>query len=71
MHMATATLLSLPSHARPQRTRKPQRSTTLVPKEKVENMLREIAFVLHATRRISQEIREAKTAGERLTGGHA
>jgi hypothetical protein len=62
--MATATLQSRFHHNRTHRTLKTQRSTTLVPKAKVEDMLREIAFVLHATRRISQEIREEKTRPE-------
>jgi hypothetical protein len=39
---------------------KAQRSSTLVPKAKVEEMLRKIAFVLHATRRISQEIQQVR-----------
>lgn len=33
-------------------------ATALVPKAKVQEMLREIAFVLHATRRISREMME-------------
>lgn len=33
-------------------------ATALVPKAKVQEMLREIAFVLHTTRRISREMME-------------
>ena len=35
--------------------------TSLVPEAKVKNMLRDIAFVLQVSRRLSQEIGESKT----------
>lgn len=41
-----------------------RRATALVPKAKVQEMLREIAFVLHATRRISRDVRESKSGTE-------
>jgi hypothetical protein len=57
--MATATLQPRSPHTCTRRNRKCRTSTSVAPKEQVESMLREIAFVLHATRRISQEIRDA------------
>jgi hypothetical protein len=57
----------------PQRTSQPakakvspisQRPATLVPEAKVKEMLRDIAFVLHVTHRLSREIREPKTCAE-------
>ena len=53
-----------PLHAHPEENRRARGSTTLVPEAKVQDMLLEIAFVLHATRRISNEIREAKADAE-------
>jgi len=48
-----------PLHTRPQGHLRARHSTPLVPKAKVQEMLREIAFVLHATRRISTSKLEA------------
>jgi hypothetical protein len=62
--LMAATTLHRPQHNRKPRVSRPDRSTTLVPRARVEEMLREIAFVLHATRRISQEIREAAAQPE-------
>ena len=42
--------------------------TPLVPEAKVKEMLREIAFVLQVTRRLSKEIREPKTCAEAVEG---
>jgi hypothetical protein len=50
----------------PVRTRRP---TALVPKARVQEMLREIAFVLHATRRISREIIESMPIAEERPDG--
>jgi hypothetical protein len=40
----------------------------LVPEAKVKEMLRDIAFVLHVTRRLSNEIREPKPCAEAIEG---
>ncbi|OAI54727.1 hypothetical protein AYO44_14365 [Planctomycetaceae bacterium SCGC AG-212-F19] len=67
MHMAlTQThrrcrLLS-PKYAKPVSTQSPK----LVPEATVKDMLREIAYVLHVTRRLKGEIRVQKTAPVKL-----
>ena len=45
-----------------------KRPSPLVPEAKVKEMLRDIAFVLHVTRRLSKEIREPKTCAEAVEG---
>lgn len=45
-----------------------KRTTTLVPEARVKEMLRDIAFVLHVTRRLSREIRDPKTCAEPVEG---
>jgi hypothetical protein len=60
------------THSRcPQRSSQPakmkmrpisQRPSPLVPEAKVKEMLRDIAFVLHVTRRLSKEIKEQTCA---------
>jgi hypothetical protein len=45
-----------------------ERPTSLVPEAKVKEMLRDIAFVLQVTRRLSREIREPKTSAEGVQG---
>lgn len=62
--MALATIQSRsrqyrPLHARSQGNLRAMRSNSLLPNAKVQDMLREIAFVLHATRRISNAMLEA------------
>jgi hypothetical protein len=45
-----------------------KRPERLVPEAKVKEMLREIAFVLHATRRLSKEISEPNTCAQAIHG---
>ncbi len=42
----------------------PKRLPPSVPEAEVKEMLRELAFVLKVTRRLSEDIREPKTCGE-------
>ena len=65
--MALTQLRSRPVHhsSHPARVRpSAKRLPTLVPEATVKEMLRELAFVLKVTRRLSEDIRESKTCGE-------
>jgi hypothetical protein len=45
-----------------------ERPTSLVPEARVKEMLRDIAFVLQVTRRLSNEIRGSRTGAEAVEG---